>query len=140
MENESGKKMISIVAGIFHQDVIDETIRAAQNAIHAEGYDSEVFVVPGAYEIPLVVKRLFDHSTTKAVVALGAIEKGETLHGEVMGHVVHQSLMDLQLCYDRPIGMGIIGPGATPKQMHERKTKIAQEAVRAVMAVLRLNA
>ena len=50
------------------------------------------------------------------LVVLGYIERGETLHGEVMGHVVHTALVQLQLKYRKPVGIGIIGPGATAEQ------------------------
>jgi len=48
--------------------------------------------VPGAYETPLVAKKLLARKDVDALVVLGFIERGETLHGEVMGHVVHRAL------------------------------------------------
>jgi len=59
-----------------------------------------------------------------ALLVLGYIEKGETLHGEVMGHVVHRSIVELQLQYSVPIAIGIIGPGATIEQARERKPRL----------------
>ena len=72
------------------------------------------------------------------VVVLGYIEKGETLHGEVMGHVVQRALIDLQLKYRKPIGLGIIGPGATTEQAESRKTGYAEDASRAAFSMLTL--
>jgi 6,7-dimethyl-8-ribityllumazine synthase len=69
-------------------------------------------------------------------VVLGYIERGETLHGEVMGHTVHAAIVQLQLQYKRPIGIGIIGPGATKEQAELRKTDYAAAAVRATMRSL----
>jgi 6,7-dimethyl-8-ribityllumazine synthase len=65
---------------------------------------------------------------------LGFIEKGETLHGENMGHVVHRTLMELQLERRKPKGLGIIGPGATPEQAEARKERYAKDAVFAAFA------
>jgi 6,7-dimethyl-8-ribityllumazine synthase len=88
--------------------------------------------VPGAYETPLVAKKLLEQRDVDALVVLGFIERGETLHGEVMGHVVHRSLLELGLARDKPVGLGLIGPGATKKQAEARKKGSAKNAVRAV--------
>ena len=89
--------------------------------------------VPGSYEAPLLAKHLLKRASIDVVVVLGFIHKGETLHGEVMGRVVHQSLVDLSLQYEKPIGMGIIGPGATPEQAKVRHLDYARAAVRAAL-------
>jgi len=89
-------------------------------------------VTPGAYEIPLAVQHALRDPLIDAVVALGYIEKGETLHGEVMGYVVHTALMRLQLDHDKPVGFGIIGPGATIVQARKRSAGTARRAVEAV--------
>jgi 6,7-dimethyl-8-ribityllumazine synthase len=89
--------------------------------------------VPGCYETPLVADRLLAQEAVDALVVLGTIERGETLHGEVMGHVVHAALVQLQLKHQKPIGLGIIGPGATPEQAEARKVSSARAAVQAVL-------
>lgn len=92
--------------------------------------------VPGCYETPLVAEHVLRRRNVAALVVLGCIERGETLHGEVMGHVVHRSLVEASLRHDKPVGLGIIGPGATPKQADARKDSSARAAVRAVVRAL----
>jgi 6,7-dimethyl-8-ribityllumazine synthase len=92
--------------------------------------------VPGAYETPLVAKKLLAQRDVDALVVLGFIERGETLHGEVMGHVVHRALLEASLAANKPVGLGLIGPGATKKQAEARKKSSARAAVRAVVASL----
>jgi 6,7-dimethyl-8-ribityllumazine synthase len=50
-----------------------------------------------------------------------------------MGHVVQQTLVDLQLKHRKPVGIGIIGPGATLEQAEKRKVDYARAAVRAAV-------
>jgi 6,7-dimethyl-8-ribityllumazine synthase len=52
-----------------------------------------------------------------------------------MGHVVHGALVQLQFKYHKPVGVGIIGPGATAEQAELRKTGYARAAARAAMRV-----
>lgn len=94
---------------------------------------SAVHRVPGAYETPLIVDAVLARPGIDFVVVLGFIERGETLHGEVMGHVVHSKLVELQLKHRKPLGIGIIGPGATTVQAEARKVDYARAAVRAAM-------
>ena len=58
------------------------------------------------------------------------------MHGEVMGHVVSEALVRLQLEHRKPIGLGIIGPGATAEQAEMRKLGAARAAVRAALTSL----
>ena len=120
--------VLVLVGGAFLSFARDE----AKNNSLTIGED-DIFSVPGCYEIPLQAHRLLKNKRYQALIVLGYIEKGETLHGAVMGHVVHQSLINLQLEFNTPIGLGIIGPGATIEQAQTRQDSTARAAARAVI-------
>ena len=92
--------------------------------------------VPGSMEVPLQIKRLFLRESIDGAVVLGIIENGETQHGLVMGQAVTKSLLDLQLASMKPIGFGIIGPGAKPDQIEDRLLPYAESAVLALSEML----
>ncbi|GIS27791.1 MAG: hypothetical protein CM15mP128_5500 [Methanobacteriota archaeon] len=94
--------------------------------------------VPGAFEVPLATKRLLDAGCV-GVVTLGIIERGQTLHGQAMGDAVMAALIDLQLEYNRPIGLGIIGPGADPEHIEPRLVPHARAAIEAVVHMLNVR-
>ena len=126
---------VGIVVGQFHREIANGMLQAAKDQIHQSGAIlADTAWVPGSYEAPLVAKHLLKQDFIDVVVVLGFIHKGATLHGDVMGRVVHQSLMDLSLKYDKPIGLGIIGPGATPEQAQLRHSTYARDAVRAALS------
>ena len=125
---------IGIVAAKWHSEIIDTMIDIATS--EAEAADAEVTEcvrVPGSYEMPLAADVLLEKNEIDAVVVLSCIFRGETQHGEVMGHVVHHALVNLQLVHQKPIGMGIIGPGASQEQMLARKDEYARDAVKVVL-------
>lgn len=124
---------IVVVAADFHKDIAETMIKTATAELESQGKQIKVKKVPGCYEIPLVVDKVMADQDTEAVVVLGFIEKGQTLHGEVMGHVVHKSLVDLELKHGKPVGMGIIGPGATKKQALSRAEYFARRAINAAL-------
>jgi 6,7-dimethyl-8-ribityllumazine synthase len=128
---------VAVLAADFNKQVVGPMVDAAINELEQAGATVVCVVrVPGSYEIPLLADVLLADHDVDALVVLGYIERGETLHGEVMGQVVHGALVHLQLRYRKPAGIGIVGPGATLEQAETRKEPYARAAVRAVLASL----
>jgi len=124
----------AILAAEFARAIVDVMIDEASREAAAGGADVvKVVRVPGAYETPLIADALLADPAVDFLVVLGFIERGETQHGEVMGHIVQQTLVDLQLKHRKPVGIGIIGPGATVDQAEVRKMDYARAAVRAAL-------
>jgi 6,7-dimethyl-8-ribityllumazine synthase len=137
MECTMSKAKIGIVAGEFHEELANAMVEAATREAERLGAEvTVVMTVPGSYEVPLLADALLSRGQVDALVVLGYIERGETQHGEVMGHVVHGALMQISLAHKRPIGVGIIGPGATREQAEPRKVPYAEAAVRAALRSL----
>ncbi|HIA97585.1 MAG TPA: 6,7-dimethyl-8-ribityllumazine synthase [Marine Group III euryarchaeote] len=130
-------KSIAIVAGSFHKDLVDKMVdEARKTASENNLIVEEVFWVPGSMEVPLQLKRLLIRESIEGAVVLGIIEKGDTGHGLVMGQAVTKGIIDLQLASMKPIGYGIIGPGAKDKQIESRLVPYARKAVLAVSEML----
>lgn len=131
---------ICIVVGEFHKKITERMLKYAKNiAPKLEAEIKEVIWVPGSLEVPFITKEILESGKYDAIVLLGFIEKGETLHGEVMGHQVTKKILDLQLEYRTPIGFGIIGPGATIKQAHKKMKESAERAIEAAVKMRRLQ-
>ena len=125
-----------VIAADFNQAIVGPMIEAACQEMQSSGATlGDVVTVPGCYELPLLAQRQLRRESVDGLVVLGYIERGETLHGAVMGQVVHGTLVDLELKHGKPIGLGIIGPGATLEQAMARKADYARAAVRAVLRV-----
>jgi 6,7-dimethyl-8-ribityllumazine synthase len=126
---------LALVAAEFNRTLVDGMIASAVDEAKKQGarVALEPVRVPGCYETPLVVSRVIARKEIDAVIVLGYIERGETQHGEVMGHVVHAALVKLAIRHGKPVGIGIIGPGATKEQAEKRKEDYARAAVRAAL-------
>ena len=88
-------------------------------------------------EIPLALDRMLSNEDIAGAFCLGIIEKGETDHGLVMGQGVVKTILELQLVHNKPIGLGIIGPGADPSHLPSRLEPHARHAVQAVVSLRR---
>ena len=130
-------KSIAIVAGSYHKESVELMVEKAKEiATETNLIVEEVSWVPGSMEVPLQIKRLFLRDSIDGAVVLGIIENGETKHGLVMGQAVTNALIDLQIASMKPIGFGIIGPGAKPEQIEKRLLSYAEKAVLAVSEML----
>jgi 6,7-dimethyl-8-ribityllumazine synthase len=126
---------VAIVAADFNATIVEAMIAAAASEVGAQGASlvGDPLRVHGSYETPLVASRLLGRRDVDAIVVLGYIERGDTQHGEVMGHVVHAALVNLSIEHEKPVGLGLIGPGATLEQAELRKDSYARAAVRAAL-------
>ena len=132
------KVRLAIVVAEFNYDV---TYLMLQKALdHAKFLGAEVTYVvkvPGTYDMPIVVNELLKKEDVDAVAAIGAVIQGETKHDEVVAHQTARKLMDLSVDYGKPVGMGIIGPGASRIQALERAEEYARRAVEAAVKLAR---
>ncbi len=128
---------IAIVLGSFHKDLIQQQLEEARKTASELGLTivEEVWV-PGSVEKPLALKRLLIRKDIDACVTLGIIEKGGTKHGFTMGQSLMHFVMQLQLEFMKPIGLGVLGPDIEPEQMAPRVRPYARAAVEAVHAML----
>ena len=127
---------IAAVCGSFHKEEIQKMLEYATE--EANSKNSEIFEivwVPGSMEVPLALERLLERKDIDAAITLGIIERGETKHGLVMGQAVISAIIELQIKHNKPIGLGIIGPGAEAHHIEPRLEPHARAAVASVITM-----
>ena len=128
---------IAIVCGSYHKTEIERMLNLARDQAEKENLTIvEVIWVPGAMEVPLAISRGINNPQIHGAACLGIIEKGSTQHGLAMGQAVLSSIIDLQLESGKPIGLGIIGPGAEPEHIEPRLEPHARAAISAISSML----
>ena len=95
----------AIVASKYNAKFVDAMLKAAREELVASGAeDVRVFRVPGAYEVPIAAKALAsDPEPPAAIICLGVILRGETVHAAHIGDAVSRSLMEIQLDHLVPV-------------------------------------
>ena len=107
---------IAIVSSMFNEEISNNLISGAMQCykdITNKDFDkSNIFKVPGAFEIPFLVKKLLSKSSNDfdAIVTLGCVIKGETAHFEYISESVTRAIMELNLnrLSDIPIIYGVL--------------------------------
>ncbi len=106
------KIKLGLVVAEFNRDITYMMEVLAKE--HAEFLGSEItdiIRVPGVFDAPIAVKRILEKSDVDAVVAVGSVIEGETEHDEVVAQHAARKIMDLSLEYNKPVTLGISGPG-----------------------------
>jgi 6,7-dimethyl-8-ribityllumazine synthase len=121
----SKKKLkLAIVSSAYNKPIVDNLIMGAQIALKENGISAEridYFAVPGAYEIPLAVKKLCTTKKKKydGIITLGCVIKGDTAHFEYVAGPVAYNLNVISTDYKMPLGFGVL-TCFTPQQAYER--------------------
>jgi 6,7-dimethyl-8-ribityllumazine synthase len=90
---------------------------------HAKFLGAEVterMYVPGAYDMPLAIKKMLEDGKVDAVVTIGCVIEGATQHDEIVVQHASRKIIDLSLEYNKPVTLGISGPGMTRLEAHQR--------------------
>jgi 6,7-dimethyl-8-ribityllumazine synthase len=100
---------VAIIVARFNENVTSRLLKGAREALTKHGVEEpDVFWVPGALELPVTALALSEKGEHDAIVALGAVIRGETFHFEVVAMQSAQGLMQVQLDTGVPIAFGVL--------------------------------
>ncbi|MBR0829519.1 6,7-dimethyl-8-ribityllumazine synthase [Bradyrhizobium manausense] len=136
-----------IVEARFYDDLQDALLEGAVAELKAAGLTHDVITVPGALEIPAAVAIAVDAAATsskpyEAVIALGCVIRGDTIHFEIVSQESSRALMDLAVARKLPLGNGILTVNNEEQAWaRARASELNKggDAARAAIAMLRIK-
>jgi 6,7-dimethyl-8-ribityllumazine synthase len=128
---------VGVVHSRFNEEICHALLESARAELARSGADAEFVSVAGALEIPLALQWLAQSGRFDALVALGAVIRGETYHFEVVSNESARGIMDVALECGLPIANGILTT-EDEAQALARMDKGA-EAVRVALEMARLR-
>ena len=102
---------VAIVVSRFNEDITGGLLAGAREALTEAGVDGDdvaVFEVPGAFEIPLAAKYAAECGHFAAVICLGCLIKGDTMHFEYIADAASHGIMRVGLDTGVPVAFGIL--------------------------------
>ncbi|MBE0517895.1 MAG: 6,7-dimethyl-8-ribityllumazine synthase [Thermoplasmata archaeon] len=133
----ASKYKIGIVCSEFNFDLTQTMLEMAKE--HAKFLDvdvSRVVMVPGVFDMPLAIKMLLKEKSIDGVVTIGAVIEGETAHDQIVIGQAARKITDLAVEFEKPVGLGITGPGMSRLQAEDRIER-AKDAVESVVKQLK---
>jgi len=129
---------LGIVASRFNEEIAAGLLEQARAAARKLGVEPVVLSVPGALEIPLALQWMAQSGRFDALVAIGAVIRGDTYHFEVVANESARGLMDVALEFGLPVGNAIL----TTDDEAQAKARLAKgaEAVQVALEMAKLKA
>jgi len=104
-------RRFAVVASRFNQAIVEKLVDGALDALVRHGASAEnvdVVWVPGAWELPLAAQRLLTSERYDAIVAVGAVIRGDTPHFDYVAGEASRGLARTSAEFDTPIGFGVL--------------------------------
>lgn len=133
---------IAVVVARFNHFINDSLVDGAVDALKRVGEvkDENITLVkvPGAYELPLAVRRLADTGKFDAIVALGTVIRGGTAHFEYVAGEASSGLGNVSLHSDIPVAFGVLTTENIEQAIERAGTKAGNKGAEAAMVALEM--
>ncbi|TMH61203.1 MAG: 6,7-dimethyl-8-ribityllumazine synthase [Betaproteobacteria bacterium] len=129
---------LGIVASRFNEALASKLLERARHEARKLGAEAAVVSVPGALEIPVVLQWMAQSGRFDALVAIGAVIRGETHHFEIVANESARGVMEVALECGLPIANGILT--TEDEAQAEARLEKGAEAVRVAVEMAKLRA
>ncbi|MCL2123617.1 MAG: 6,7-dimethyl-8-ribityllumazine synthase [Desulfovibrionaceae bacterium] len=130
---------ITIVAARFNDFIVERLIGGAADYLVRHGCDEkaiDLVRVPGAFEMPLVCKRLAARKKCDGIVAVGAVIRGSTPHFEFVANETVKGIAQVCLESGMPIGFGLLTTDSLEQAIERAGSKAGNKGAEAAAAML----
>ncbi len=138
--NAKGLKL-AVVVSRFNEFVTDRLLSGAVDTITRHGgseKDIDVIKVPGSYEILFAVKKAAERGKYDAIIALGAIIRGQTSHYEFLASTVTSSLITISLDKNVPVSSGVLTTETLEQAIERAGSKAGNRGSEAALSAIEM--
>ena len=135
-----GMKIVLLVSR-FNSVLTEQLVKGAVDAFVRHGGDEKDLTlvrVPGAYELPLVAKKLAMKKGTDAVVALGAVVQGATAHADLINETTARAFNEISLTTGVPVLDGVVSAENLEQAVERCGTKQGNKGFSAMQSAIEM--
>lgn len=128
-----------IVVGRFNSFIVERLLEGALDALVRHGADDSAITVarvPGAFEIPLVAKKMAESRAYDAIICLGAVIRGSTPHFDYVASEVSKGIAHVSLDYGVPVAFGVLTTDTIEQAVERAGTKAGNKGFEAAVTAL----
>ena len=132
---------IGIVAGRFNEFITSKLVGGALDVLKRNDVSEEnidIAWVPGAFEIPLITKKLANTGKYDAIIALGAVIKGATPHFDYVCAEVSKGVAQISLQTDLPVIFGVLTTNNIEEAIERAGTKAGNKGADAAFSAIEM--
>jgi len=136
----NGKK-IAVVSTRWNHFIVDRLVEGAADAFARHGGNEEDItqvIVPGAFELPMIVDQLLASGKYDAVCALGAVIRGATPHFDYISAEATKGIATMSLKYQKPVSFGLLTTDTIEQAIERAGTKAGNKGFEAMTTVIEM--
>jgi 6,7-dimethyl-8-ribityllumazine synthase len=136
----NGKK-IAIVSTRWNHFIVDRLVEGAKDAFDRHGGeegDVEHILVPGAFELPMIVDKLLTSGKYDAICALGAVIRGATPHFDYVSAEATKGIATMSLKHQKPVSFGLLTTDTIEQAIERAGTKAGNKGFEAMTTVIEM--
>ena len=136
----NGKK-IAIVSTRWNHFIVDRLVEGSKDAFARHGGNAEDLdhvLIPGAFELPMIVDRLLASGKYDAVCALGAVIRGATPHFDYVSAEATKGIATMSLKYSKPVSFGLLTTDTIEQAIERAGTKAGNKGFEAMTTVIEM--
>jgi 6,7-dimethyl-8-ribityllumazine synthase len=138
--NAEGKKF-AVVASRFNEFITSKMIGGAEDMLKRHGVvddDISVYWVPGAFEIPVVAKKIVESGKVDGVICLGCVIRGATPHFDYVSAEVSKGIASVGLQGSIPVIFGVLTTDSIEQAIERAGTKVGNKGADAAMSAIEM--
>lgn len=131
----------ALVVGRWNSFVVEHLLEGAVDALRRHGVADEQLTIvraPGAFEIPLVVKKVAETGNYDAIVALGAVIRGGTPHFEYVAGECTKGIAQVSMEHGVPVAFGVLTVDSIEQAVERSGTKAGNKGAEAALSALEM--
>ncbi|WP_228568289.1 6,7-dimethyl-8-ribityllumazine synthase [Campylobacter sputorum] len=139
--NLNGDEKIAIINSRFNHIVTDRLVEGAKDAFLRHGGNEEnlsLVLVPGAFEIPMVLDRLLQSGKFDGICCVGAVIRGSTPHFDYVSAETTKGIANITLKYSKPVTFGVLTTDTIEQAIERAGSKAGNKGFEAMTGVIEL--
>ena len=139
--NLSGSEKVAVINSRFNHIITDRLVEGAKDSFVRHGGKEEnldIILVPGAFELPLALKKVLDSGKYDAVCCLGAVIRGSTPHFDYISAETTKGIASMALQAGKPVSFGVLTTDTIEQAIERAGSKVGNKGAEAMTTIIEM--
>ena len=139
--NLSGNEKVAVINSRFNHIITDRLVEGAKDSFVRHGGKEEnldIILVPGAFELPLALKKVLDSGKYDAVCCLGAVIRGSTPHFDYISAETTKGIASMALQAGKPVSFGVLTTDTIEQAIERAGSKVGNKGAEAMTTIIEM--
>lgn len=139
--NLDGSEKVAVINARFNHIITDRLVEGAKDSFVRHGGNADnldLILVPGAFELPLALKKVLDSGKYDAVCCLGAVIRGSTPHFDYISAETTKGIASMALQAGKPVAFGVLTTDTIEQAIERAGSKVGNKGAEAMTTIIEM--